>query len=156
MRPFMSVLVLVCACAVLVGCSVRVGDFTVISTKNVDVGGKYIKGERKQGEDKAFAFIFPFGTPNLKNAVDACIEAGSGELLTNVVINYVGSLGIITAPLIGPFGYEVLGDVWSKATTGALYDPNVEVYELRVTTNGLELYSLRDENRHIQVSYILQ
>jgi hypothetical protein len=148
MGPFKSILVLACACFVLVGCSTRVGDFTLISTKNVEIGGKYVKGERKQGEDKAFSFLFPFGVPNLKNAVDACIEAGSGELLSNVVINY-------TAPFIGPFGYEVLGDVWTKATTGALYDPNIELYELRVTSKGLELCSLKDENKHIQVSYIL-
>jgi hypothetical protein len=148
MQWFKSILVAICACVVLSGCSTRVGDFTLISTKNVDIGGKYVKGERKTGEDKAFSFLFPFGTPNLKNAVDACIEAGPGDLITDAVINY-------TAPFIGPFGFEVVGDVWKKATTGALYDPNIEVYELRATPNGLQLYSLRDENKHIQVSYLL-
>lgn len=149
MGPFKSILVLACACVILVGCSVRVGDFTLISTKNVEIGGKYVKGARVEGEDKAFSFLFPFGAPNLKNAVDRCIEAGNGELLTNVVINY-------TAPFIGPFGYNILGDVWTKATTGALYDPNIELYELRSTSSGFELCSLKDENKHIQVSYILE
>jgi hypothetical protein len=148
MGPIKSIVVLACACAIFVGCSVRVGDFTLISTINVEIGGKYAKGARQEGEDKAFSFLFPFGAPNLKTAVDRCIEAGNGELLTNVVINY-------TAPFIGPFGYNIVGDVWTKATTGALYDPNIELYELRVTSNGLELCSLKDQNRHIQVSYIL-
>ncbi len=122
MGPFKSILVLACACVILVGCSVRVGDFTLISTKNVEIGGKYTKGARQEAEDKAFSFLFPFGAPNLKTAVDRCIEAGNGELLTNVVINY-------TAPFIGPFGYNIVGDVWTKATTGALYDPDIELYE---------------------------
>jgi hypothetical protein len=150
MVSFKSILVMICACVILAGCTQRVGDFTLISTKNVDIGGKYVKGERKQGEDKAFYFLFPFGSPNLKNAVDRCIEAGGGELLSDVVINS-------TAPfLVGSFGFEVTGDVWKKATTGALYDPSIELYELRATPSGLELYSLKDENKHIQVSYVLE
>jgi hypothetical protein len=150
MGPIRSILAVICCAAIAVGCSQRIGDFTLISTKNVEIGGKYKKAERMRGEDKAFYFLFPFGTPNLKNAVDKCIEAGGGELLTNAVINS-------SAPfLVGSFGFEVVGDVWVKATMGDLYDPDIELYELKLTSNGFELWSLKDENKHIQVTYILE
>ena len=61
-----------------IGCSERIGDFTLISTKNVDIGGKYKKlDERYTGEDSRGDILgIPLGMPNLKTAVDNCIEAG--------------------------------------------------------------------------------
>jgi len=130
------------------GCTQRIGDFTLISTKNVEIGGKYKMVKRAEGEDKTFMFFFPFGMPNLKTAVDRCIENGAGDLLTNSVINFTNPI------LIGPFGYGVTGDVWAKATVGDLMNGDIELYDLRAGVHGLELISLKDQAKHIDVAYI--
>jgi hypothetical protein len=65
-----------------VGCAVRMLDFTVISSKNVDMRVKdTAKGARVTGEDMAMSIlgIIPLGAPNLKEALDKAIEsAGPG------------------------------------------------------------------------------
>ena len=65
------------ALPVFVGCSQRVGDFTIISTKNVDIGSQYKKVDRFKGTDSRPDVLFiPLGVPDLKQAVDDCIEEG--------------------------------------------------------------------------------
>lgn len=64
------------------GCTSRLVDFTVISSKNVE-GLKFDpagKGARVEGSDSVWWFLaFPLGQPNLKNAIDRAIEsAGPG------------------------------------------------------------------------------
>jgi len=118
-----------------VGCTSRVADFTIVSTKNVDIGSKYVKKGTFEGEDKTFVFIFPFGSPNLKTAVDKCIESGSGDLLTNAVINYTFSV------YIGPLGYSVKGDVYARATVSDLQLHKDQLYELVPSLDGMELVS---------------
>ena len=51
----------------LVGCASRLTDFTVISTKNVQVS--QAKGKRVTGRDCAV-----FATPNMKEAIDSAVE----------------------------------------------------------------------------------
>ena len=78
-----KMLVSMCAAVlVLSGCTSRLVDFTVISSKNVeglrfDPAGK---GARVEGSDSVWWFLFiPLGQPNLKNAIDQAIEsAGPG------------------------------------------------------------------------------
>jgi len=79
-----SGLVMLSLIAVLVcsGCTSRLVDFTVISSKNVE-GMRFDpagKGERVEGKDEAWWFLFiPLGQPNIKEAVDRAIEsAGPG------------------------------------------------------------------------------
>lgn len=57
----------------LIGCTIRLVDFTVISSKNVSVPTK-AAGKRVAGEDCAF-----FGIPNMKEAIDRAIESGGGN-----------------------------------------------------------------------------
>ena len=53
------------------GCSQRIADFTFISTRNVDMGGKYKKIARYTGSDSRIDVLtIPFGIPDLKQAVD--------------------------------------------------------------------------------------
>lgn len=73
--------------------SCRVADFTMISTKNVDMKTEYTL---KKEHVSAYGFLY------LKSAVDRCIEKGGGTYLTNVVIYK------------RPFGYKVVGDVYGK------------------------------------------
>lgn len=85
----------------LSGCATRMVDYTIISTKNVDVSamGKYTAGEhRVVGEDvKHGVFIVPAGMPNMKEAIDDAIEKVPGAVAMLDGVVYYRSWGI---PLI--------------------------------------------------------
>jgi len=70
--------------ALLTGCTTRLTDFTIISTKNVDLSviGRARRGSaRVQGKDTAHIIIFiPTGTPNMKTAIDRAIESVPGSV----------------------------------------------------------------------------
>ncbi len=69
----------------LSGCMTRIMDFTVLSTKSVDIPGK--RGPRVTGEDVDPIIIFiPAGQPNVKTAVDNALEKGNGDVLLDAVI----------------------------------------------------------------------
>lgn len=143
----LSLVVLCVALIVSVGCTSRIADFTVVSTKNVDIGEKYVKVGPFTGEDKAFVFLFPLGNPNLKTAVDKCIENGSGDLLTNAVVSYTYSV------YIGPIGYTVKGDVWARAKHSDLLNKK-ELFELIPGVGGLELVSCNDTSNRQKVTSV--
>lgn len=91
------------------GCSQRVLDFTVISSKQMEMRVKEIgKGDRVEGKDGVYWFLFiPLGVPNLKEAVDRAIEsAGPGyDALIDGVIYSQNYWYVITAYN----GYKVEG-----------------------------------------------
>ena len=134
------------------GCSQRIADFTFISTKNVDIGGKYKKMSRCTGSDSRIDVLtIPLGIPDLKQAVDNCIEAGNGELLTNVVIDFTQW----TAIVYGQRKYVVTGDVWAKADVGDLLShPGVELFELHAGPSGFELVSVTDPANVVKIAYL--
>ena len=101
----------------LQGCTNRVTDFTIISSKNVDLSqiAKYQRGdERVTGEDIAHIIIFiPTGIPNLKEAIDRAIESVPGAValvdgvvyMTNFYIPFIYGQNKYTvegSPLIDP------------------------------------------------------
>lgn len=137
----------------LVGCSQRIGDFTLMSTKNVDIGGKYKKIDgRFSGDDSRGVFFgIPLGTPNLKTAVDNCIESGKGDLITNAVLD--GSYW--TVIIWGQHKYTVTGDVWIKASMSDLMNPSGELFELQASSQGYELVSLSDPSQVVKVEYFV-
>ena len=70
-------------------CSMRVGDFTVASTKNI--GQLSQKGDTVVGEDcstKLLIFIPVEGpvAPNVKTAVDRALEKAKGDVIADVVV----------------------------------------------------------------------
>jgi len=75
----------------LAGCTVRLADFTIISTKNIDLarGADFKRGQaRIEGVDSVSIIIFvPTGTPNIKEAIDRAIESvpGAVALLDGVI-----------------------------------------------------------------------
>ena len=74
----------------LTGCSNRIADFTVTSTKNVNLNSTgLVIGDRTTGEDgAAIILIVPTGIPNMKEAVDNAIETDRCSVgLSNVVIS---------------------------------------------------------------------
>lgn len=64
-------------------CSYRT-DFTLISTKNVDIsnGAEFRRGrDRVVGEDAKYVFfIFPTGIPTVQRAVERAIESSPGSV----------------------------------------------------------------------------
>jgi hypothetical protein len=141
-------LIAVIAISLLSGCSQRVGDFTIVSTKNVEIGGKYKKlDSRFKAEDrKPMILGIPIGIPNLKTAVDNCIEAGKGELLTNAVLD----ASFWTIFFFGEQWYTATGDVWARSE---IAQDGEELFELAYSPTGYELVSLSDPLNRIKVDY---
>ncbi len=125
-------------------CSYRLGDFTILSTKNVELGAKYEKVGIGEAKDEVFVFYIPWGSPNLENAVDKILDEQKGDLLTNAVVSsYNYSF------LIGVAGYKVKGDVWKRADLGSL-DNTKEYYQLSQNDGELFLVSCKDSNIKIK------
>ena len=71
---------------VLDGCSLRLGDFTVLSTKNVDVSGVK-QGDRYSGENCINTVLgIPLGEVNWKAAMDQALEKGKGDVMIDAVV----------------------------------------------------------------------
>jgi len=74
-------------------CSQRILDFTIVSSKNIDLSNaaSFERGkQRVEGVDKVYIIlIIPTGTPNLKEALDRAIETTPGCVaLVDGVITY--------------------------------------------------------------------
>jgi hypothetical protein len=86
----------------LSGCSTRIGDFTILSTKNVDISrlGEYdVVPSRAKGED-----LKAFSVPSMEEAVDKAIESVDGGVgMTDVTVELVQ--GFFQA------GYRIEGNV---------------------------------------------
>ena len=67
-----------CSFFILSGCTVRLVDFTVISTKNVKVPS-VAKGARVTGEDCIPVVVIPLGIANMKEAIDRAIESAGPQ-----------------------------------------------------------------------------
>ena len=74
MKKITSILLIVSS-LLLTGCAQRVADFTLASTKNVNLNnGDFIEGPRVIGEDLKVIVIVPLGIPSVKEAADQAIE----------------------------------------------------------------------------------
>ncbi len=73
----------------LSGCSIRVADLTVASTKNFNMNSTALEtGRRVEGKDSVAVVIFPLGQPNMKEAIDRAVEKERCAVgLSDVVIN---------------------------------------------------------------------
>ncbi|MFH0738875.1 MAG: hypothetical protein V2A59_03340 [Candidatus Omnitrophota bacterium] len=91
MREKFVFLALVLLSISVMGCVVRLADFTIISTKNIDLarGADFKRGQsRVEGVDSvSIIIIIPTGTPNIKEAIDKAIEGvpGAVALLDGVI-----------------------------------------------------------------------
>lgn len=73
----------------LVGCAMRIGDFTVGSSRNI--GQLSQKGDNVEGEDcssNILGFIPVAGpmVPNFKTAVDKALERAKGDVVADAVM----------------------------------------------------------------------
>lgn len=82
------------------GCTSRITDFTVISTKNVDLSSPSLKrsANRIEGVDTAYIVLFiPTGVPNLKEAIDRAIEKVPGCVALTDGVVYGKSWSVFVA-----------------------------------------------------------
>lgn len=150
-RSLIATVVVLCfTLVVFSGCTTRIGDFTLMSTKNVVIGEKYVKvAENVEADDLAWWILFiPTGFPNFKTAVDNLLEQNKGELATNTVLSSY-SLWLL---LVNQVGYKIKGDVWKRASVGDLQN-GTETFELRESNDGSQvLVSTKDESKSYTVT----
>jgi hypothetical protein len=101
----------VCATLMLSACSQRMVDFTMISSKNVDLSraANFERGSgRIRGEDiKPIIILFPMGEPSAKEAMDNAIESvpGAVGLMDGVITSHWWYIPYV----YGQFSVEVEG-----------------------------------------------
>lgn len=103
-------------------CTMRQGDFTLLSTKNVEISRVDLKRvdfvKNIEGIDGRWWILFiPLGNePTLEEACDRCLERGnSGDFMTSAVV-YHTSWSLLL------FGYEawtIKGDVGNSISHGS-------------------------------------
>jgi hypothetical protein len=99
---------------IISGCSVRHGDFTVVSNKLVRLSEFELeKADRVRGiEGKDVQHIIIFiptsGPPTIEGALDNAIEEGGGDVMTDAVIE---AWGFYIPYIYGQAGWSVKGDV---------------------------------------------
>jgi len=126
------------------GCSHRIGEFTIVSTKNYETKAQYKLVGRIEGSDKKMIILFfPLGTPTINNAVDDAIQNGGGVYLANAVIESSAWYFI----LLGQTGFTVTGDVYAAVDRGDLLNPNIEKFELKKTGDALTMVSTSNGNK---------
>ncbi len=74
MLPFRALVSSTAAVVLLSGCSIRLLDFTTISSKNVSLDPFERTNKRVSGMHCVPVILLPFGAPNLKQALDQAIE----------------------------------------------------------------------------------
>lgn len=109
-RRLLASLLLV-ATATAVGCTTRIGDFSVVSTGTPQYNKMNDAPVRQsvKGSDSRVWFLFiPFGgSPSLEEAVDDCLDEGQGDYIERARF-YSKWWSVL---LFSGGGYEVVGDV---------------------------------------------
>ena len=112
-------LVIVIAAFLATGCAQRIGDFTLVSSKNIDLtrGADFQRSSARVKADDTVPIILgiPVGIPNMKTALDHAIEKTPGAIaLTDGVVTQK----VFSFLIFGQMGYEVEGT--------PLIDPNLQ------------------------------
>lgn len=118
---------ILCFVAVLTleGCSTRLGDFTILSNRNVEFQAEHSLVQRNvKGSDGIFwLFLFlPITEANLEDAVDKILAKHEADFLTNVVIHRKWwSLVVISWD-----GFVITADAWRNGSTptSAIFTPD--------------------------------
>ncbi|MGI9213052.1 MAG: hypothetical protein ACR2HF_11325 [Methylococcaceae bacterium] len=118
-KQMKNILTIVMLAFFVTGCAQRIGDFTLVSSKNIDLtrGADFKRSyTRIKAEDTVPIILgIPIGIPNMKTALDRAIEKTPGAVaLTDGVV----SQKIFNFIIFGEMGYEVEGT--------PLIDPNQE------------------------------
>ena len=112
MRVRVSIIILA-VCVLSTGCSTRLADLTVVSTKGVKWEGlrPYSGMQRVEGTDARHYILMAIpvtGPANIEEAVDEALETGQGDTLMDAVL--YGYWWFIP-PLYRQSGFKVTGSV---------------------------------------------
>lgn len=114
------------------GCSSRLGDFSILSNRNVVLDGEHSLVERNvKGSDGVWVvlLLIPITEANLEDALDKILIKYKADFLTNVVIRRTFWIGIV----VSWEGFVITGDAWrnGSAPSGALFAPEEIVHRGR-------------------------
>ncbi len=103
---------LILVAPVLSGCVTRLGDLTIMTTKNVgqriDLTQAIARGEFEGTSIVPIILGIPIGSPNIEAAIDEALARGQGQVLSDAVVESQAFWLI----LFGEIGYRVRGQVW--------------------------------------------
>ena len=106
----MSRVLMISMVVLLTACTTRLLDFTIVSSKNIDLSkaDSFERGKsRVEGVDNAWIIIFvPTGIPNMKEAVDRALEKVPGAV---ALVDGVVSSKFMYFVLVASTGYVVEG-----------------------------------------------
>lgn len=100
----------------MTGCVQRITDFTIISSKNIDLsnGANFKRDDKRvEGEDSKPIIIFPIGIPNAKEALDQAIQG------------VPGCVGLVDGVLEHEFFSFLFGYVKYRVKGTCLIDPKL-------------------------------
>lgn len=109
-RGVLRTVIILVTTALLGACSMRVGDFTVASSKNIGLLSQ--KGDTVEGEDCSTNILgmIPVAgptVPNFKTAVDRALERAKGDVVADAVM---WETSVVTL-LVNQHCYKVEGKV---------------------------------------------
>jgi len=87
-----------------------VAEFSVVSTKSINIKNEYVESKRVTGKDMTHqVIIFPIGVPKIDSAVENALEISGADYLTDVKVTSDTWL----IPLIyGQLSINVEGTPW--------------------------------------------
>lgn len=138
----------------ITGCSTRIADLTVASTKNFNLNsGNLDIGSRVTGSSTIPVILFPLGQPNLKEAIDNAVEKDRCAVgLSNVVIYYNEAVFIFGTISLSVKGNLILDN--SLPSCGGYSAPTQRTYTqqpakstgMAVSNKENQLEELRKQN----------
>ncbi len=150
-----TVILLLFAVIILAGCTTRMVDFTIISTKNVDLSraAEFESGKsRITGEDMAHIIVFiPTGQINIKEAIDNALESVPGAV---ALLDGVISSKFFYIPYIyGQQSYIVEGTALIDPQLASNSDNSLGEYNVvRLDSNG-DLESIEIVTKDVYENY---
>ncbi len=92
MKSKLALVLLSATMIFLTGCSCRVADMSIITTKNINLNevnlDKLPQRKNVVGKDSNLWVTFiPFGYPQLEDAVDDALNKGNGDVMIDAVIH---------------------------------------------------------------------
>lgn len=151
MKKLYFYLSLVVSMLIITSCSSRIIDFTIISTKNIDLSrtGNFQRARmRTQGSDVAhFILIFPIGNPNMKEAIDQALQKIPGAVaLVDGVVYYK----YWWAFLYGQRVYVVEGTPLIDPTLGMVSKPLPDYMSFKFDNKGnIQKYKILSEENYL-------
>tara|TARA_Y100001970_G_scaffold291679_1_gene429796 strand:- start:1871 stop:2278 length:408 start_codon:yes stop_codon:yes gene_type:complete len=110
----MKRLIILSLILILYGCTQKIADFSIVSTKNIDLGDKFQSMGIISGDDTEYIiFVIPTGTIKIDDAIHNTLIMNGAEYLSDVKVENQ----TFYIPYIGGFTkYKITGEGWKSST----------------------------------------